>query len=306
MPFAVAVVMGLLLGGPVSAPPRPAGTGAGARIIELGVQGAASALEVRLLPGHETGIRFDADILQGGVTVQQRERFAVMEVHARSIVLVPEDTLPAGERLRLTVPFVEDGAVPAQAVLTLVAHSTEVDAWVRVYRRPRPPAELEAELEATRARLAAALEEVRALRAQGPPTGLAGLWRSGLLGTAGIPCGRVALRGRPGGPLEGRFEDAWACRGAGTALVTVALYPLGEGAPPGEVVGATLKAASAPEARVLAVEWQSVMNARGDPVQWLVVEAALPLEASGPYTLELTGAEGAPLLRLDNVRFAAP
>jgi uncharacterized protein (TIGR02268 family) len=297
-------VVALLLGAPVRAQPQP--TGAATRVIELGAQGAASALEVRVLPGTEVGIRFDADIRPGGVTVErQRERFASVEVYARTIVLVPAGTLQPGERLVLTVPFVEDGATPTQAVLTLVAHPTEADGWVRVYRQPRTAAALQAELDATHAQLVAARAEVRALREQGPPPSLTGLWRAGLLGTAGIRCGKVK-RDKGPKPLAEHIEEAWTCAAAGAGLVVVRVKAPAEGAPGGEV-SATLKAASGQEAHVQAVEVQTAANKHGDSKRWVWVEAALPPEgAEKPFTLELTGLGGGNVVRMPDVRFARP
>lgn len=298
-------VSALLSGAPASAPPRPSATGTAARLIELGTQGAASALEVRVLAGSETGIRFDADIQAGGVRVErQHERFAAVEVGARTIVLVPASTLQSGERLVLTVPFVEDGAAPTQAVLTLVAHPTEADSWVRVYRQPRTAAALKAELDAAHAQLAAARAEVRSLREQGPPPSLTGLWRAGLLGGAGIRCGTVD-RSRRAGPLAERISEAWACSAAGAGLVVVKLLTPKEGAP-GSEVRATLRAASGQEAHVRAVEARTEADRNGFSWQWVWVEAALPEGAEKPFTLELTGVDGGKVVRVPGVRFASP
>ncbi len=305
MSLAVSVcVVALLLGAPVRAQPQP--TGAAARIIELGTQGAAGALEVRLLPGRETGIRFDADIRPGGVTVErQRERFAAVEVSARSVVLVPDSTWQPGERLVLTVPFVEDGAAPTQAVLTLVAHPTEADGWVRVYRRPRTAAVLQAELDASHAQVAALRAEVRALREAGPPPSLTGLWRAGLLGNSGIRCGKVEID-KPGGLLAERIGRAWACAAEGVGLVVVKLLAP-EGGEPGGEVGATLKGASGQEAQVRGVEVQTEADKWGKPWRWVWVEAKLPPEgARKPFTLELTGVDGGKVVRVPDVSFPSP
>jgi uncharacterized protein (TIGR02268 family) len=107
---------------------------------------------VRVAPGVSTLLLFDAEL--GAVSLEERGRFARVEVAGRALVLRPAEALEVGERLRLEVTFA-DGLAPARAVFALVTDPERVDGEVEVERRPRTAEELQLELDALRARCGA-------------------------------------------------------------------------------------------------------------------------------------------------------
>jgi uncharacterized protein (TIGR02268 family) len=133
----LAVGLVCLLGSAAVAQPRPT---------------SAPLPEVLVARDFLTVLEFDAPLAIRSVTLEgHKERFALVEVSARTVVLRPSVPLAEGERLLLHMGFA-DGQVPARATLALVPAGNEVDAQVRVVRRPRSPQSLEAELQAVRAR----------------------------------------------------------------------------------------------------------------------------------------------------------
>jgi uncharacterized protein (TIGR02268 family) len=75
--------------------------------------------ELCISPGLSTTILlYGAELLPGGVTVDGRELFTLVEVGNTVLRLVPSDRVVPGERLRLTVRF-RDGATPASAAFWL-------------------------------------------------------------------------------------------------------------------------------------------------------------------------------------------
>jgi uncharacterized protein (TIGR02268 family) len=123
-----------------------------ARSLVLPDNPTAPAPTVRAAPGYVTVLEFDASIDPDSLSVEGRqERFALVEATTRMVVLRPALALPENTPLLLTVGFA-DGLTPSHATLALVPATGEVDAQVRVIRRPRSVPALESELEAVLAR----------------------------------------------------------------------------------------------------------------------------------------------------------
>jgi uncharacterized protein (TIGR02268 family) len=123
-----------------------------ARSLVLPDNPTAPAPTVRAAPGYVTVLEFDASIDPDSLSVEGRqERFALVEATTRTVVLRPALALPEDSPLLLTVGFA-DGLTPTHATLALVPATDEVDAQVRVIRRPRSVPALESELEAVLAR----------------------------------------------------------------------------------------------------------------------------------------------------------
>ncbi|MFL5354482.1 DUF2381 family protein [Archangium sp.] len=123
-----------------------------ARSLVLPDNPTAPAPTVRAAPGYVTVLEFDASIDPDSLSVEGRqERFALVEATTRTVVLRPALALPEDTPLLLTVDFA-DGLTPSHATLALVPATGEVDAQVRVIRRPRSVPALESELEAVLAR----------------------------------------------------------------------------------------------------------------------------------------------------------
>ncbi|WPB79048.1 DUF2381 family protein [Archangium violaceum] len=123
-----------------------------ARQLVLPDSATAPAPTVRIAPGYDTVLEFDASIDPDSLAVQQREeRFALVEPTTRLVVLRPALPLPENEPLLLKVGFA-DGLSPTHAMLALVPATREVDVQVRVTRHPRSVPALEARLEEVLAR----------------------------------------------------------------------------------------------------------------------------------------------------------
>jgi uncharacterized protein (TIGR02268 family) len=123
-----------------------------ARALVLPDSPTAPAPTVRAAPGYATVLEFDAAIDPDSLSVEGREeRFALVEVTTRMVVLRPALALPEDRPLLLKVGFA-DGLSPTHATLALVPATTQVDVQVRAIRHPRSVPALESELEAMRAR----------------------------------------------------------------------------------------------------------------------------------------------------------
>lgn len=122
-------------------------------------------LEVRVAPGHLTSVTFHRPLTAEGVKVEGgRERLKRLDVSETHLTLEPAAEVGPGSPLRLTVRF-PDGFLPEQVVLVLVTRpSQEVDTQVEVSRLPSTLGEVLAELNATRARLAEARQQLQAQR----------------------------------------------------------------------------------------------------------------------------------------------
>ncbi len=94
--------------------------------------------EVRVAQGVTTTLRFDAPIERASVEVQGgKERFLLVDVGERSLLLEPSLEPRPGERLSLTLRY--RGPPPEQATFWLVSHPTHVDGEVKVDRHSRSP-----------------------------------------------------------------------------------------------------------------------------------------------------------------------
>jgi uncharacterized protein (TIGR02268 family) len=135
----------------------------------------AGPLAVQVAPGYLTSLTFDVPLARDGVKLEgPRQRLARWEVTERHILLEPAAELPLGEPFLLRVRFA-DGLTPEGVTLALVTHPAEVDAQVTVLRQRYTTGELLAELNATRAQLDAARQELLALRTRCAPASLGAL-----------------------------------------------------------------------------------------------------------------------------------
>jgi hypothetical protein len=131
--------------------PLPSGTRIGADVVEavLGAGGtslhhpnlvelkadAESTLhEVCIRPGLSTNLIFDSTLAR--VELAGRERFRVVLPGENALTLVPSGALEDGERVPVTVHFL-DGAAPTVARFVLAVHPSQAERQVEVTRRPR-------------------------------------------------------------------------------------------------------------------------------------------------------------------------
>jgi uncharacterized protein (TIGR02268 family) len=170
--------------------------------------------EVRVAADTLTLFRFDAPIDRASVDVEGRTtRFRVVDVGDRTLILEPAVEPGSGEKLGVRVRY-RDGATPAYATFSLVAHSTLVDKEVEVVRRPRTLEVLEAAL----------AEKEAALSALQAASGPAGLVFSGRLDLRGVQARRIEV---PSGTQEGlKVVTGEAYRAGSWALAVVRVLNL--------------------------------------------------------------------------------
>jgi uncharacterized protein (TIGR02268 family) len=133
--------------------------------------------EVRIAAGNLTTLVF-TDPLEPDSLEVDRARFKLADVGEHILTLEPTTELGPGERLLVKVRF-KDRAAPAQALIALVSHPSEMDGKVEVERQVSTPEALrlvlsqkEAELEQLKAQCEAD-SSPRPVLSEGPPAGVA-------------------------------------------------------------------------------------------------------------------------------------
>lgn len=245
-----------------------------ARQLVLPDSATAPAPTVRIAPGYDTVLEFDASIDPDSLAVQQREeRFALVEPTTRLVVLRPALPLPESEPLLLKVGFA-DGLSPTHATLALVPATREVDVQVRVTRHPRSVPALEARLEEVLARCEAGSFVKLAL--------------SGEL-QGGVKWQR--LKEPPEWSSDVRVTEQEVYQARARIVVVARLHLLEEARPwfPGE---ARLRDSAGHEVRRLPV-WMDGTRLRPGERRALAVEMERPARDTGtPWELELRDRDG--------------
>lgn len=272
-----------------------------AQRVELHAGPAGRPPEVCVSPGRPTHFFFDTPLQEGGVRLEERERFADMAVGGQSVAVYPSKRVVSGKPLTLTACFA-DGAAPACATFLLVPQPEQATSEVTVVRPPPPEVDLQREL----ARQRALVEQLQAqlartqVECQGP-TGLTGLLAPALIqdgeSLEGADIEKEVTYKRTG---DLKLHNAAAYRARSRVAVAVSLRNSGALAwEPREV---TLRASTGAPLQVLSV-WPRQPLLPGASAL-VVVEATAPEEALplGPYTLTF-GPEDEPSLVLEQVRF---
>ncbi|MCP3163344.1 DUF2381 family protein [Myxococcus qinghaiensis] len=164
-------ILSLLLGVAASAQPLPPDRERQERRVALSSSPAEPVPELRVAAGVLTSLVFDVPLDRGSVELEGRERFRLVDVGDRALLLEPAVDLGPGERLGLRVRFASS-AMQDRGVFVLVSHAAQVDTRVEVFRRKDSIELLQAELMDTRAQLKAQTEEnqkLRVLRDSGGP-----------------------------------------------------------------------------------------------------------------------------------------
>jgi uncharacterized protein (TIGR02268 family) len=184
---AVLLVLALLVGATAIAQPRAIPCEAGTRRIELKTEPSDEVPELCIGPELSTTLLlYGAELLPGGVTVDGRERFRLVEVGNTMLRLVPSARMVPGERLRLTVRF-RDGAAPASAAFWLVVYAGQVEPLVEVYREKRTVESYQQQVQEKDSQLRQCQEDnARLLAEKESPGGLTGLLATGLMGDTGV------------------------------------------------------------------------------------------------------------------------
>ncbi|MFP2900330.1 DUF2381 family protein [Corallococcus sp. 4LFB] len=299
-----AVLLSLLLSGAGAALAQSpvASVGLSVRRIELVSDDTQPVAEVAVSPGLSTVFIFDSEVSREGVTLEGRERFAVLDAGLSTLRLVPSEKLSPGERLKLTVRFL-DGAAPASATIVLVSHPARSEALIEVYRRKRGIETYQEEVRQARLEAEQYKEENARLRAErSAPDGVTGLIATSVLDGRGIEFRDVTegVSQVPGGAAAKNF--VYAYRTARRVAVEVHLNSRGDDQP-WTAVGAMLRGKANEELKVLRV-WQSGPLAPDSTNQRVVVEAeAASKFPQGPFTLKLWDADGRRTVTLGNVTF---
>ncbi|WP_309888044.1 DUF2381 family protein [Archangium sp.] len=298
----VAALLGLALSTtPVeaSASPRPPECSP-IQSIELTPGRAGPPPTVCVSPGQPTNFHFDAQLREGGLVLEERERFEDVGEGKRSVTLYPARGGTWGKPLSLEVCFA-DGAAPACATFRLVLHPGRATHEVRVMRTTRTAEELQREKEEMEARLRQLEEElVRTRAACAAPSGMTGLVTQGHV-TPEQPVTakwvyELVTQGE-GNALA--FRQGSTYRGAGRVAIMATLMNPGPLA--WKTEGAVLSAPSGAKLRVLSV-WQEAPLSPGASTRVVVEVEATAQEALGPHTLMLWGEDGR-ALQLGNVTF---
>jgi uncharacterized protein (TIGR02268 family) len=300
---AVLVALALLGGAAATAQPRTLPCEMGTRHIELKSEPSGEVPELCIGPGLSTTLLFSgAELLSGGVTVEGRERFTLVEVGNTMLRLLPSERVAPGERLRLTVRF-KDEAAPASAAFWLGVHPAHVEPLVEVYRQKRTVESYQQEAKEKDTQLHRCQEDNERLHAeQEGPRGLAGLLALGLMDRKGIAPKDLSdsIGEHPGNVL--RVGEIYSYRTTSRVAVELTLEPT-QGMPPWRAVKAELLG---PGRRSLRVKppWQR------EPLRFDVEDKRVVVEADttdeelqGSFTLKLWNEDGTRSLLVTGVSF---
>ena len=132
-----AAVLALLVWSPVAMAQAPVARVRHEQQLVVSELPAGTELELRLAPGVNTALRFDARVERAELKGLGTGRGVRMDVAARSLMLEPLEELPPGEPPTLEVVLAQEG--PARFLLRfrLAAHPSEADSQVEVELRPR-------------------------------------------------------------------------------------------------------------------------------------------------------------------------
>ncbi|ATB46365.1 DUF2381 family protein [Corallococcus macrosporus] len=302
-PVSTVLLFFLLLGeGTARAQQAPSPAGMGVRRVELAPEDAQVVAEVAVSPGLSTVFIFDSEVSREGVELQGRNRFTVLDAGQSTLRLVPSERISAGDRLRLTVRFL-DGAAPATATFVLIAHPARPEALVEVYRRKRGVETYQEEARQARAEAQQCKEENERLRGErNAPGGLTGLISTAVLDKRGVDFRDLSPTVAQSPGVLPVARSVYTYRSSQRVAVVVEFDAAGA-AQPWTANGATLRGKANEELKVLQV-WQSgpvSPELRGLRV---VVEAEAASDAPrGSFTLKLWEADGPRTVTLGNVTF---
>lgn len=245
---------------------------------------------------------FDSDLQRESVELENRQRFSLVDVGQATLRLVPSTSATPGERFKLMVRF-RDGAAPLTAMFLLKVHPAKAEATIEIYRHQRTIATYQQEARDARAEVLRCKEELsRVVSEHGAPGGLTGiLFNEGLdpHGVAGQVLTKTVAATAANGlwaPIVNSYRSSM--------LVAVDVWvEVKTGSQPWTAEGATLKARSGEELKVLRV-WQATPILPGGPGGRVIVEAEAPAAAvQGPFSLKLWEADGPRSITLGNVTF---
>jgi uncharacterized protein (TIGR02268 family) len=300
---AVLLVLALLVGSTAIAQPVSIPCEVGTRRIELKTEPSDEVPELCISPGLSTTILlYGAEFLPGGVAVDGRERFTLMEVSNTMLRLVPSERMVPGERLRLTVRF-RDGAAPASAAFWLVVSLGGVEPLVEVYREKRTLESYQQQVREKDSQLRQCQEDnARLLAEKESPGGLTGLLATGLMDETGVTSkdlSRSVVR-HPKNTV--RVLRVFSYRSTSRVAVVLKLAPT-QGMQPWQAVRAELVGLGRRTLR-LKPPWQlEPLRSEGEDVRVVIEAEATEVETRGSFTLRFWDADGTRTIILLGVVF---
>jgi len=300
---AALLALALLVGATATAQPQALPCETGTRRIELTTEPTGDMAELCIGPGLSTTLIFNgAELLPGGVTVDGRERFTMVEVGTTMLRLVPSERVVPGDRFRLTVRF-KDGAAPASAAFWLGVYAGKVEPWVEVYRERRTVESYQQEVKEKDVQFHQCQKDNERLLAEKEnPGGLTGLLATGLMDDKGIPPKDLSQSiGKHPGNFVNVYQ-AYSYRSHRTVAVVLWLMATLE-TQPWRAVRAELLASGRRTLRVYP-PWQREPFRSGVEDRRVVIEAdATEEELRGSFTLKLWDAEGTRSVIVSGVTF---
>jgi uncharacterized protein (TIGR02268 family) len=300
-----AVLLALVLSGPVAVAPDAVSCHEGVRHIELPAQPTGELLTACISPGRTTLFSFDAELLAESLSLEGSDDFSLVEVGPSTLKLMPSGKLSAGARRRVRVGF-KDGAAPRSAVFVLAVQAAQADPLVNVYRQARTVESYQQELVEQEAEVRQCREENARLRGeQQGPGGLVGLLAAGLMSASGV-MSRDIFKSIAQASTDGLWVSGVMVYRSAQRIVVELVLLVPDDAPAWAPEGASLmlQGKKGFELKVLKF-WPPEPIAPGRNGRRVFVEAEAPAEGvAGPFTLRLWDASGARTVTISGVTFS--
>ncbi|WP_224365425.1 DUF2381 family protein [Hyalangium versicolor] len=300
---AALLVLALLAGASATAQLRAVTCETGTRRIELKTEPSDEVPELCIGPELSTTLIFyGAELLPGGISVDNRERFTLVEVGNTVIRLVPSVRVMPGERLRLAVRF-KDAAAPASAAFWLAVVPGQVEPFVEVYREKRTLESYQQQVQEKDSQLRQCQEDnARLMAEKESPGGITGLLATGLMGEMGVISKSLteSMVAHPANTI--RVARAFTYRSTSRVAVVLVLE-VTEGMKPWQAARAELVG---PRSRALRTEspWQrGPLHDGAKDVRVVIEAAATEAETRGTFTLKVWDADGTRSITLTGVTF---
>jgi len=271
----------LLVASAAVAQPQPAGRQRQDRRVSLPTTVEEPVPEVRVASGNLTTLVFNAPLDRDTLEVD-RTRFKLADTGERSVSLEPATELGTGERLVVKVRF-KDRALPAQAVIALVSHVSEMDGKVEVDRKANTPEALLAAL----AQRDAELEELKARYVSGGPAGIV------LSGWLSERTGPIRLKAKKSVVQANglRTKEPFAYRGEFSVLLAIPLCNL-PGQKPWVLGQVRLTGPDGVPLKTHFVQMNPATLAPGEEGRIVVETEVSPWTPDKAFTVELVDASG--------------
>jgi uncharacterized protein (TIGR02268 family) len=296
----------VLMNGPRAAQPSAATCQTGVQYVELSATSTGDLPTVCTSPGQSTTLSFDSDFVPDSLALEGREKFTKVEAGQSTLKLVPSEKLVPGEKLKLTVRFMDDAA-PTGAAMMLVVHAVQATPYVEVHRQKRTVESCERELREKEAALQQCRAENERLRnEQSGPGGLIGLRSSGIMDSNGVTAQDITKRVTEAATNALAISRVYAYRSETRVAVEVHLsVPEDASAWKPESATLVLQGRKGGELKVSTL-WSLEPLPPGGPagrVRVIVEAEATPNVTATAFTLKLWDASGARTVTIGGITF---